>query len=273
MFIINRAEQEVDGKLLFLDTLLHRKNDGSLDKSIYRKPTHTDRYLNFSSHHPHHVKESVLSCLFHRARTIAQGEHTQVEEDHPRGVLEGNRYPKAFVKMASKPHSERASRGTLSNSVHPLCSRPKQRCETGMQKIQHPNSLLIGTRPRLAGKEVGSCVPDPLQLQPCIYRGDEESPRDPHKGAQSCHQTGRDREVSHSRARLGTTIPNTVGEDQRVGPSNEHHIAHQRGSTHPPHQSRTDQQRQGCRHSGMLATGPGPCCDGELHLRHATPRN
>ena len=161
MFIINRAEQEVDGKLPFLDTLLHHKNDGSLDISIYRKPTHTDRYLNFSSHHPHHVKESVLSCLFHRARTIAQGEHTQVEEDHPRGVLEGNRYPEAFVKMASKPHSERASRGTLSNSVHPLCSRPKQRCETGMQKIQHPNSLPIGTRPRLAGKEVRSCVPDP----------------------------------------------------------------------------------------------------------------
>ena len=200
MFIINRVEKEVDGKLPFLDTLLHRKNDGSLDISIYRKPTHTDRYLSFSSPHPRHVKESVLSCLFHRAQTIAQGEHTQVEEDHPRGVLEGNGYPKAFAKMASKPHSERASRRTLSNSVHPPCSRPKQRCETGMQKIQHPNSLPIGTHPtrivdksqgpRPAGEEVRSCVPDPLQLQPCIYRRDEESPRDPHKGAQSSHQTG-----------------------------------------------------------------------------------
>ena len=41
------VEQEVDGKLPFLDTLLHRKNDGFLDISIYRKPTHTDRYQIF----------------------------------------------------------------------------------------------------------------------------------------------------------------------------------------------------------------------------------
>ena len=58
-----------------------------------------------------------------------------------------------------------------------------------------------------------------LQLRPCIYTGDKESPRDPHKGAQNCHQTGRDREVGHSRAHLGTASPNTVGGDQRVGPS------------------------------------------------------
>ena len=119
------------------------------------------------------------------------------------------------------PHSERASRGALSNSVHPLCSMPKRRCEVGMQKIQYPNSLSIGIQPpwttdksqgpRPTGEEVGSCVPDPLQLQPCIYRGDEENPWDQHKGAQSCHQTGKDREITHSRARLGTTSPNTVG--------------------------------------------------------------
>ena len=36
------VEQKVEGKLPFLDTVLHCKNDGSLDISIYRKPTHTD---------------------------------------------------------------------------------------------------------------------------------------------------------------------------------------------------------------------------------------
>ena len=101
------AEKEVDGKLPFLDTLLHCKNDGSLDISVYRKPTHTDRYLNFSSHHPRHVKEGIVSCLFHRARNISQRENIQVEEDHLRGVLEGNGYPEAFVKMASRPHTAR----------------------------------------------------------------------------------------------------------------------------------------------------------------------
>ena len=64
--------------------------------------------------------------------------------------------------------------------------------------------------PGPAGEELGGCVPDTLQLWQCIYRRDEESPRDPHKRAQSCHQTGRDGKVGHSGARLGTTS-NTVG--------------------------------------------------------------
>ena len=87
-----------------------------------------------------------------------------------------------------------------------------------------------------AGEEDVICVPDPLQLRPCIHRGDEESPRDLHKGGQSCHQTGRDREVGHSRTRLGTATPYTVEGNHCAGPSEEqHHTAHQRVSTHPPH--------------------------------------
>ena len=39
------VEVERDGRLPFLDTLLQRRNDGSLDVTVYRKPTHTDRYL------------------------------------------------------------------------------------------------------------------------------------------------------------------------------------------------------------------------------------
>ena len=38
--------------------------------SIYRKPTHTDRYLHFESHHPTHVKRGVVRCCHDRAREI-----------------------------------------------------------------------------------------------------------------------------------------------------------------------------------------------------------
>ena len=44
-----RVEQEEDGTLPFLDMLLRRREDGSLDVSVYRKPTHTDRYISTSS--------------------------------------------------------------------------------------------------------------------------------------------------------------------------------------------------------------------------------
>ena len=56
--------------LPFLDTMLKRNNDGSISVLVYRKPTHTDQYLNFVSNHPSNTKDAVISALFRRARDI-----------------------------------------------------------------------------------------------------------------------------------------------------------------------------------------------------------
>ena len=45
-------EIENDNQLPFLDTLTQRSKNGELSSSIFRKPTHTDRYLNFRSDNP-----------------------------------------------------------------------------------------------------------------------------------------------------------------------------------------------------------------------------
>jgi len=45
-------EMEWHGKLPFLDLLIIRKDTEAVNLQIYRKPTHTDQYLNFNSHHP-----------------------------------------------------------------------------------------------------------------------------------------------------------------------------------------------------------------------------
>ena len=44
-------EMEKDGKFPFLDVLVTCRTDGSLSHTVYRKPTHTNRYLHADSHH------------------------------------------------------------------------------------------------------------------------------------------------------------------------------------------------------------------------------
>ena len=63
-------EKETDNRLPFLDTLIKRNDDGSIYILVYRKPTHTDQYLNFHSNHQVSAKESVVSALFTRADNI-----------------------------------------------------------------------------------------------------------------------------------------------------------------------------------------------------------
>ena len=46
------CEIEKDCHLPYLDTLLKHKLDGTISTRVYRKPTHTESYLDFSSHQP-----------------------------------------------------------------------------------------------------------------------------------------------------------------------------------------------------------------------------
>ena len=50
---------------------MSRLVDGSMMTSVYRKPTHTDRYLSYNSDHPPHVKRGVIKSLLNRARDIS----------------------------------------------------------------------------------------------------------------------------------------------------------------------------------------------------------
>ena len=62
-------EEESNGELVFLDTLLKWDN-GEISVLVCRKPTHTDQYLDYSSHHQTSCKEGVVSSLFNRAYSI-----------------------------------------------------------------------------------------------------------------------------------------------------------------------------------------------------------
>ena len=73
-------EEESNGELAFLDTLLKR-NNGEISVLVYRKPTHTDQYLHYSSHHLTSCKKSVISSLFNRAYSIITNKDDLHEEN------------------------------------------------------------------------------------------------------------------------------------------------------------------------------------------------
>jgi hypothetical protein len=95
------AEPEKDGKIPFLDTLITRRPDGSVKLMVYRKPTHTDQYLHFSSHHPIHQKLGVVRTLLDRCNTIVTEEEDKVvEEQYIRSAFKKCGYPAwAFEKV------------------------------------------------------------------------------------------------------------------------------------------------------------------------------
>ena len=63
-------ETRCDGSMSFFNILITPEEDGSLKTSVYRKPVHTDLYLQWDSHHTIPSKYSVPGTLYRRAKTV-----------------------------------------------------------------------------------------------------------------------------------------------------------------------------------------------------------
>ena len=62
------------GAIAFLDTF-PRPSGNKMITSVYRKATHTDRYLNFNSNHPKSAKCAVVRALSNRAKNVCASFH------------------------------------------------------------------------------------------------------------------------------------------------------------------------------------------------------
>ena len=87
-------ELEKLGQLAFLDVNVKQLKDGSLATSVYRKLTHTDRCLQYSSHHPVNQKVNMARTLFSRANRITSNNEKKIEEFHQiTKTLKNNGFP------------------------------------------------------------------------------------------------------------------------------------------------------------------------------------
>ncbi len=74
-------------------------SDGSLTTKVYRKTTHTDKYISFDSHHLLQHKNAVAKALFNRAGKICSTNEDRVEENlHVKTALKENGNPIHFIK-------------------------------------------------------------------------------------------------------------------------------------------------------------------------------
>ena len=84
-------------------------------RKIYRKPTHTDIYLQWDSQHPISSKYSVVGTLHHRARTVCSNTNLlQQEEEDLQKVLTTCKYPnwalnRIKMKIRSTPKKKNKS--------------------------------------------------------------------------------------------------------------------------------------------------------------------
>ena len=90
---------EEDGEISFLD-IKFSKNNGV---SVYRKPTHTDVYINYKSCHSQSVKDGIIQTLVQRAQNYCSNDsNLQKEMSHINKVLKKNGYPQKRIDYVIK---------------------------------------------------------------------------------------------------------------------------------------------------------------------------
>nr|CAH8828540.1 unnamed protein product [Trichobilharzia regenti] len=129
--------EEEDNCLSFLDILLSRRLDGSIKRSIYRKPTWTGQYLNYHSFCPIRYKRGLVRCLFSRIRRICTEDTLDEEERILTQTLVDNNYPEKFIRRYKVVRTPRPT----------LQLAPKKDVYIKLPYMGHQNSLI--TRQRL----------------------------------------------------------------------------------------------------------------------------
>lgn len=89
-------EKEKEGELPFLDVHVIRM-DKQLKTKVYRKPTHSGIYLNFTSNHPIGIKKGIIIGMVDRAFNICSEEFLAEEIRHIRLTLLRNNYPNWLI--------------------------------------------------------------------------------------------------------------------------------------------------------------------------------
>ena len=117
-------EMETNHVLNFLDVLVKMEDDGQFVTSVFRKPSHSDRYLHFSSDHPLCNKISVIQTLKFRAFAYCSNELLlKAELNHLKQTFLENGYPSWMIdKYLFKNNKPPVNKPNLPDDINPELS-------------------------------------------------------------------------------------------------------------------------------------------------------
>ena len=156
-------EKEHNFSLPFLDVLVKRNSRNGnttthsfLSTTIYRKPTHTNRYLHYTSHHLKHQKLTVAKTLLSRVNThITDKTQKHSELQNIRNTLRLNGFPTRTTFLTS---SRQQSHNTQYNH---FTSIPYiQGTSEKVRRILNEAGVKVAMRPV---RTIGQILPSPKE--------------------------------------------------------------------------------------------------------------
>ena len=114
------VEKEREGNIAFLDVQIEKK-EGKISTGVYRKSTHTDRCINYSSRHHPRIKAGVIACLRKIAEKVCDKQKTEISH-----LRKTNSYPARLInKGLSQPkHFQPAKEETADDGRQKLLYLP-----------------------------------------------------------------------------------------------------------------------------------------------------
>ena len=110
--------------IAFLGTNTTVLPDGRVEVNVYRKVTHTNKYLSFDSHSPVQSKRAVVKTLMDRAKCLpSSSEQQRNEEQRVISDLKANGYPVKFIEKTCE-RKGRETRSEVPESTTAFTSIP-----------------------------------------------------------------------------------------------------------------------------------------------------
>jgi len=166
------TEGEENRMLPFLDVLVSRGKISvsgitSLETTVFRKATSTDKCLDYRSHHSDSNKQGVALCFLSRAKDYCStSAFRRAEEDHVLNMIGWNNYPSREIKMAQRYLDRKArlqAEGTQpSTAVGQLTLEQTTRREGGLTVLPYVEGLSHKVKRVVVNAGV-RCVSRPLR--------------------------------------------------------------------------------------------------------------